>query len=212
GAFAFALVVWLAGGAAVDLAERIKLFRAPIRDSLARAKGLPRAAWGASIAHAGLALFALGATGLSLWKSETVQLMAEGDTAEVAGYVVTLQSVERLHGPNYEAERASFLAEKNGRSFSLSGERRFYPVRRMETSEAAIRGHGPGDLYISFGENTSGRGWPVRLFFNPFVGCLWWGAAVTAFGGLVAFSDRGRKPAKLRRENTTPISAEAAPA
>jgi cytochrome c-type biogenesis protein CcmF len=82
----------------------------------------------------------------------------------------------------------------------------------METSEAAIHGDGPGDLYISFGENTSGRGWPVRLFFNPFVGCLWWGAAVTAFGGLVAFSDRGRKPAKLRRVQPKPAVVEAASA
>jgi len=212
GAFAFALVIWLGAGAVTDIAERIKLFRAPLGDSLGRAKGLPRAAWGASIAHAGLAVFALGAAGLSLWKSETVQLMAEGDVAEVAGYSVTLQSVERLRGPNYEAERATFVAEKSGQSFALSGERRFYPVRRMETSEAAIKAHGPGDLYISFGENTSGRGWPVRLFFNPFVGCLWWGAGVTAFGGLVAFSDRGKKPAKLRRAQPKPAIPEAAPA
>ncbi len=212
GAMAAALVVWLAGGAVVDLSGRVKLFAVPISDTWARAKGLPRAAWGASIAHAGLALFALGAAGLSLWKSETVMLMAEGDTAEVAGYSVTLKSVERLQGPNYEAERAQFLAMKSGKSFSLSGERRFYPVRRMETSEAAISGHGPGDLYISFGENTSGRGWPVRLFFNPFVGCLWWGAAITALGGLFAFSDRGRKPARSRRTKSSPELAEAAPA
>ena len=83
----------------------------------------------------------------------------------------------------------------------------------METSEAAIRAHGVGDLYISFGENTSGRGWPVRLFYNPFVGCLWWGAGLTAFGGLVAFGDRGRKPARLKRKKPAPAgSAEAAPA
>ncbi len=212
GAFSFALVVWLAGGAILDISGRIKLFRAPISDSLSRARGLPGAAWGAAIAHTGLALFALGAVGLSLWKSETVQLMAQGDKAEVAGYAVTLQSVERLQGPNYEAERATFLAAKGGKSFTLSGERRFYPVRQMETSEAAIRGHGPGDLYISFGENTSGRGWPVRLFFNPFVGFLWWGAGVTALGGFVAFTDRGRKPAKLRRPKMNPIDPEAAPA
>ena len=212
GAFSLALVVWLAGAAAIDIAERIKLFRAPASDSFNRAKGLPGAAWGAAIAHGGLALFALGAAGLSLWKAETVALMAEGDTAAVAGYEVTLQSVERVAGPNYDAERAVFLARKNGDVFTLSGERRFYPIRTMETSEAAIRAHGPGDLYISFGQNTTGRGWPVRLFFNPFVGCLWWGAAVTAFGGLVAFGDRGRKPAKLRKREAAPADAKAAPA
>lgn len=213
GAFALMLVVWLAGGAMSEIAQRTKLFRAPIKDSLSRARGLPGAAWGAALAHMGLALFALGAAGLSLWKSEEVVLMAEGDQAAVAGYNVTLTSVERLRGPNYEAERAVFSATKGGETFTLSGERRFYPIRGMETSEAAIRAHGPGDLYISFGENASGRGWPVRLFYNPFVGCLWWGAGLTAFGGLVAFADRGRRPARLNRKIAVkPGDMEAAPA
>ncbi|MFC2953373.1 heme lyase CcmF/NrfE family subunit [Marinicaulis aureus] len=212
GAFAMGLVVWLAGGAMIDIAGRINLFRAPFSQSLARAKGLPGAAWGAAIAHCGIALFAVGAASMSLWKTEVVQLMAEGDRAEIAGYSVTLQSVERISGPNYEAERATFLATKNDQRVMLAGERRFYPVRGMETSEAAIRARGMNDLYISFGANKSGNGWPVRLFFNSLVGFLWLGAAVTAFGGLVAFGDRGRKPAKLRDRKPAPAAVEAAPA
>jgi cytochrome c-type biogenesis protein CcmF len=213
GAFSIMMVIWLAGGALTEIAQRIKLFGGSFGDTLSRARGLPAAAWGSTLAHLGLALFAFGAAGISLWKSEEVVLMAEGDISEVAGYAVTLKSVERLRGPNYEAERATFSAAKGGESFTLSGERRFYPIRQMETSEAAIRAHGVGDLYISFGENTSGRGWPVRLFYNPFVGCLWWGAGLTAFGGLVAFGDRGRKPARLKRKKPAPAgSAEAAPA
>jgi len=82
----------------------------------------------------------------------------------------------------------------------------------METSEAAIRARGAGDLYISFGENTTGRGWPVRLFFNPFVHCLWWGAGLTAFGGFIAFADRGRRPARLRRPAPAAGGLETAPA
>ncbi|MEX6634277.1 heme lyase CcmF/NrfE family subunit [Hyphococcus lacteus] len=212
GAIGIALVAWLAVGAISEIAFRIKLFRAPVSDSVKRAKGLPGAAWGAALSHFGLAIFALGAIGISLWKTETVALMTEGDVAEVAGYSVTLTSVERLRGPNYEAERATFSAQKKGEKFSLSGERRYYPIRGMETSEAAIRAQGLSDLYISFGENTSGRGWPVRLFFNPFVAFLWWGAAVTALGGFVAFADRGRKPAKLRKKNPAAKPIEVATA
>ncbi|WP_425409031.1 heme lyase CcmF/NrfE family subunit [Hyphococcus sp.] len=213
GAFALMLVVWLAGGSLSEIVQRTKLTRIPFRESFARARGLPGATWGAALAHIGLALFAFGAAGISLWKSEEVALMAEGEQAQVAGYVVTLSSVDNLVGPNYEAERAVFSATKGGETFALSGERRYYPIRGMETSEAAIRSHGPGDLYISFGENTSGRGWPVRLFYNPFVGCLWWGAGLTAFGGLVAFADRGRRPARLKRKKTKQSEAlEVAPA
>ncbi len=212
GAFAVMLVVWLAGGALIDIIGRTKLFRVPLKDSLARARGLPGAAWGAVIAHSGLALFAFGAAGASLWNAEHVALMAEGDSAEISGYEVTLTSVEQFRGPNYEAERASFMARRGADEFEISGERRFYPIRGMETSEAAIRAHRVGDLYVSFGANQTGRGWPVRLYYKPFVGCLWWGAALTALGGLVAFTDRGRKPARLRRRrHASPAGMKVAP-
>ena len=200
GAAAFGLIVWLAGGAVMDIAERVKLFRIALSASWRRALGLPRAAWGAALAHGGLALFAVGAVGVSLWRAESIQLMQVGDSVEVAGYEVTLTSVDQIQGPNYVAERAVFKAAKNGHAILMDGERRFYPVRRMQTTEAAIRPHLYGDLYISFGENTTGKGWPVRVFFNPFVGCLWWGAAMAALGGAASISDRGRKPAKAYKK------------
>ncbi|MEQ8934449.1 MAG: heme lyase CcmF/NrfE family subunit, partial [Amphiplicatus sp.] len=198
GAGMIALVVWLAAGTLTDFAGRIRLFRAPIKDSLARARGLPRAAHGATIAHLGLALFAFGAAGISIWKDERILIMKPGESVAFAGYDVALKSVENARGPNYEAERAVYEARKGGARFELVGERRFYPIRAMQTTEAAISPRATGDLYISFGENTGG-GWPVRLHFFPLVGCLWWGTAVTAFGGALAMSDRGRKPAKVKR-------------
>ncbi|MEQ8177052.1 MAG: heme lyase CcmF/NrfE family subunit [Amphiplicatus sp.] len=212
GAGMIALVVWLAAGTLTDFTGRIKLFRAPLKDSLARARGLPRAAHGATIAHLGLALFAFGAAGISIWKNERILMMTPGESVAFAGYDVTLKSVQNGRGPNYEAERAVYEARKNGARFELVGERRFYPIRAMQTTEAAISPRATGDLYISFGENTGG-GWPVRLHFFPLVGCLWWGAAVTALGGALAMSDRGRKPAKAKRTAIAATSrAEAAPA
>lgn len=195
---AMALVAWLAVGAFTDIAERAKVFRAPA-GALHRLASLPRAAWGATLAHFGIALFALGAAGVSIWKTEEIVRMAEGDTVTVAGYDVTLINVRDLEGRNYVAERATFEAAKGGSTLTLVGERRFYPVRGMQTTEAGISARAFGDLYISFSENASGAGWPVRILFHPFVGCLWWGAAVTALGGAFAVSDRGRKPARARQ-------------
>jgi len=199
GAAAIALVVWLVGGTLIDLGGRVKAFRAPAGDSLRRARTLPRSVLGGALAHIGLAVFASGVAGVSLWKSEEILFMQEGDRVEIAGYGVTLNNVTRLNGPNYVAERATFDARKGaGATFELTGERRFYPVRRMQTTEAAIKRRGLGDLYISTGEAVDGKGWPVRLFFNPLVACLWYGAAIAAFGGGLAMTDRGRKPARLR--------------
>ncbi len=200
GAGLIGLIVWLIGGVFVDLASRTGLFRMPIARSFERLRGLPRSAIGVSLAHGGLALFALGVAGVSLWKTEEIFLMNPGQKVDVAGYEISLNSVEIIRGANFEAEQAKFNAIKNGREIALSGERRFYPVRRMQTTEAAIRAQRFGDVYITFGENADGRGWPVRVYFNPLVGCLWWGAAIAVLGGFLGLTDRGKIPAKKREE------------
>ena len=202
GAGAIALIVWLGAGAFADVAGRVKLGQISVGASLKRLNGLPRSAVGAALAHGGLALFAFGVAGMGLWKTEEVLLMQEGDQALVSGYEITLKSVETIQGPNYIAEHSKFSAIKSGRAFTLEGERRFYPVRQMQTTEAAISARAFGDLYISVGENT-GNGWPVRIFFNPFVGALWWGGALCALGGALALSDRGRKPKKVQTPQAT---------
>src|SRR5882762_1376749 len=49
-------------GTALEYGERIKLFRAPLRDSWQRASALPRAAYGMTMAHLGVAVLVAGVT------------------------------------------------------------------------------------------------------------------------------------------------------
>jgi cytochrome c-type biogenesis protein CcmF len=213
GGFAIALVAWLVLGVLTDLKERGNVFRVPLNESLERLRRLPRAAWGGSLAHLGLAVFALGVAGLSLWKEEKIIFMQEGETAAIAGFDVRLAKVESVDGPNYVAERATFEAARPGRAtITMTAERRFYPVRGTQTTEAAIRAHAFGDLYVTLGEATPGKGWPVRLFFNPFVGALWWGCAIVVLGGVLSISDRGRRPRRARSKRAAPIGLKAAQA
>src|SRR5690606_28786669 len=55
------LGAWLILGALAETAERTRLFRAPLAETLRRARGLPMGAWGMTLAHAGLGVFVLGA-------------------------------------------------------------------------------------------------------------------------------------------------------
>src|SRR5690606_32828717 len=48
------LGAWLITGALVEIAERVRLFRAPWGEVGRRTTGLPRGAWGTTLAHAGL--------------------------------------------------------------------------------------------------------------------------------------------------------------
>src|SRR3546814_20157653 len=72
---------WLFVGARVEWAGRIKLFRAPLRNSLARAAGLPRAAHGMTLAHAGLAVAIAGMIASTARKAEEIRMILPGATA-----------------------------------------------------------------------------------------------------------------------------------
>ena len=195
-ACAAALALWAGGGALLDLARRIKLFSAP-KQSLARLRGLSRPYIGMTIAHLGLAIVIIGAMGAGVWRSETVRLMNVGDAIVAGGYSATLARVESVEGPNYLSETAQFDLAKSGRALSsLLAERRYYPVRQMQTTESAIRTTLLGDFYLAFGERHNDAGWVVKAWYNPLVFWLWLGAGLMALGGVVAaLPAPARKPA-----------------
>jgi cytochrome c-type biogenesis protein CcmF len=73
----------------------------------------------------------------------------------------------------------------------MQPEKRFYPVQRMPITDAAIHTNGLADLYAVITEPTGTEGaWVVRLYHNPLVPWIWFGAIIMALGGLVSLSDR----------------------
>ena len=87
-AIGIGLAVWLAMGTLTEWAERIKLFRAPLADSLRRAMNLPRASYGMTIAHLGMAVCIAGMVGASAWKQEHIDVMQPGQTITLGSYTV----------------------------------------------------------------------------------------------------------------------------
>jgi cytochrome c-type biogenesis protein CcmF len=219
------LAAWLAAGALVELAERIRLFRMPLRDSLRRAASLPRAAWGMTIAHFGLGVMVAGITAMSAWQIERVQLMRAGDTIDIAGYTLLFKGTERADGANYYARRGVFEVTRDGRAVTtLYPEKRFFYVQGTTTTEAAIRTNFLADLYVvlSESEDASALGgqpaylaepkpdalWTARIYHNPLVPWIWLGAVVTVIGGIVSLTDRRhRVGAPSRTRATTPAAA-----
>jgi cytochrome c-type biogenesis protein CcmF len=204
-AFGMALAAWVAVGALVELAERVRLFRVPAGESLARAAGLPRAAWGMTVAHFGVGIFIAGVTASSAWQSEKVQLVKPGETINVAGYNFTFKGAVEEQGPNYVAQRGTFEVTRNGRPVAtLYPAKRFYPVQRQTTTEAAIHTLWIADLYAVIGDPDEGSresgapafplrndgAWAARLYFNPLVPWIWLGALIMAFGGGLSLTDR----------------------
>jgi cytochrome c-type biogenesis protein CcmF len=206
-ALGFGVAAWLVLGSAVELGDRIGLFRLAPGDTFRRAAGLPPAAWGLAIAH--------GAGGIIAFRTESIQLMRPGEEIMVAGYSLRFDGATAVRGPNYTAARGQFTVSKNGDIVTvLTPEKRNYPAEGSNTTEAGIRTTIAGDLYTVLGEQTSNGAWSTRIYFNPLVAWIWIGAILMAVGGMVSLTDRryrvgAPKPAKSRSKKPAPGTAEA---
>jgi cytochrome c-type biogenesis protein CcmF len=190
GALGFALATWVAVGSLSELAERIALFRIPLAHSLQRLAGLPRSAIAMTVAHLGLGVMVLGMTASSTGRVETILVMQPGQSTQIAGYEVRFLGVATVEGPNYTAQRGTFEVWRGGELITaLHSEKRFFPVERQTTTEAAIDTNLLRDLYFVLGD-PSGDGWTVRLYVNPLVFWIWGGAGIMAVGGLISLTDR----------------------
>ena len=204
----FAIAGWLGGGALKELADRLLLFKIPFRNSLLRAKGLPKSAYGMTLAHLGIAIFVCGASADSAWRSEVVFNAKEKDQTQIAGFNLKLQKVDRLKGPNYETERAHILVTKDSKTVAnLYPERRFYPVQQMLTTEATIYSTVMADLYATIGEGDKRNGWVLRIWYNPLIPWIWLGCLLMVLGGFISLTDRRLRigaPEKRKGNYKTP--------
>ncbi|SPJ25662.1 heme lyase CcmF/NrfE family subunit [Palleronia abyssalis] len=173
---------------------RIKLFNLPLSQSLRRARNLPRAAHGMTLAHLGVAMLVLGFVGSTAWKEERVLFAEPRTTVEIAGFEVVFDGVERLRGPNYIAQQGQLRVLKDGREIALlRPERRSYPVAGTSTTESAIRSTLTGDLYVTISEpaaDTASGQWNLRVLYEPLVNWIWIGAMMLVLGGSLSLSDR----------------------
>jgi cytochrome c-type biogenesis protein CcmF len=190
-ALGMGLAAWLVLGALVDLAERTALFRGSLGQSWRRLRGLPRSALGGVVAHAGVGLLVLGITGATMLRSERIATVAVGDTVELAGSDVRLVSVTEERGPNYIATVGIFRAEKAGQILhEIRSEKRFFPVEGQPTTKPGIVTSPLVDHYYVLGDQAPDGRWTVRLYREPFVVWIWWGAGIVGLGGLISLSDR----------------------
>jgi len=213
---AIAVAVWLFFATLREWALRVKLGSAPLAESWRRARGLPRASHGMTLAHAGLAVCILGFTGSSAWKDEVIRFGAPGTEVSIAGFDLRLEKVERLRGPNYFSDMGTFTVTRDGEPVAvMRPERRSYPVAQSQTTEAAIRSTIAGDLYVSItapaDEEAQAAGmWTMRILYEPLVGFIWLGTFMLVGGGLLSLSDRRLRVGAPRRSRVP--SAVATPA
>ena len=203
-ALAFAGAAWMIVGAAAEIVERIRLFRLPAGNSLARLRGLPIAAFGAALAHAGMGITVAGIAGMSL-ASQQVVLIRPGQTIDAVGMRWTLESLTDGVGENYSERFANLRVVRPGADdLMMHPSRRTFPVQRVTTTETSIHTTGFADIYAVLGEERDGAA-VMRLHYNPLAPEIWLGALVMAFGGFLSLADRRvRVGAPARRSAAIP--------
>ena len=144
------------------------------------------------IAHIGIGLLIIGATGTSILKKEKIQFQDLNQKISISNFEVRFEGIKNNEGPNYLNQVGIFKIYKDKKYIkTLYPERRFYNSREQVTTEAAIHSTFAGDLYIAIGEkNTASNtfSWTTRIWFNPFTIWIWIGVLFLGVGGLVSLT------------------------
>ena len=196
-----ALGAWAIAGAVMDSTQALPA---------ARARTARFAAAGRALAHAGVGFIALGAAADASRAPELNVALAPGESVEVAGRTLTLESVRRADGPNYMADRAR-LTVNGGEDGVIAPERRFYPAADQTTREVALRAGVDGELYVSIGEargrQDGATAFEIRAAFHPLIWALSLGAILIVLGGALATYARVSAGAPVRRSTPAGVAA-----
>ncbi len=207
------LAVFVILGAFVDIGSRIAS-GSSAGAMLSRAIGLPRAAWGTALAHAGVGVTLLGlaATG---WGVEKIAAMRMGDSVDIGHWQITLDNVAPRPGPNYRETVAHMTIRSGGNVVAqIEPSRRFFNSRRMTTSQAGLLNVSLGQIYVVISDQESEGPLDTRLYWKPFVSLIWLGPFIMAIGGAISLTDRRirlgvAQRSKRRREPAVkPMAAE----
>jgi cytochrome c-type biogenesis protein CcmF len=184
------LAAWMAAAALTELAERLRLFRAPWDEVRRRAFNQPRASYGMTLAHIGLAVSVAGIAA-STFQQERIVMMHLGDRIPLAGYTLRFDGIGKREGDNFTADAAEFtLLEGNRVIAHLAPERRFFPLQQQTVSKTSIHTDFLADFYLALGDPDDKGGWAVRAYWKPLVPFIWIGGVIMALGGAVSLSDR----------------------
>jgi cytochrome c-type biogenesis protein CcmF len=148
--------------------------------------------WGMLIAHAGVAVFVIGVTVVSIYEREDDVRLVVGESQKLGAYDLELMSLGRLQGENYTAIAGQVQVRQHGATVAMmQPEKRFYQTQpNNPMTEAGINATLAGDWYVSLGEGLGDGSWSARIQYKPLVRFIWGGALLMALGGAIAAADR----------------------
>ena len=138
------------------------------------------------IAHCGLGLLIISIALNDNLSSERALNIKINETEIYKDYQITLKNLRMVPGPNFDSVKADFLIENpNGKTFTLTPEKRKYFARGQVTTETAIHASFLKDIYLTIGDQLDDGSWIVNIQFNIFIRWIWFSAIMMVVAGLL---------------------------
>jgi cytochrome c-type biogenesis protein CcmF len=106
-----------------------------------------------------------------------------GDSVIIDQQKFLFKELQQVPHSNYMSFVATVVVDNQK---ILQPEKRFYSIRSMSMTEAAI----DGSLFLTLGEKITNESWAFRIQNKPLVHWIWFGGFLMAFGALISIFDK----------------------
>ena len=160
---------------------------------------VPIATWGMVVAHFGIAVALFGMASETAFSEERLAAVQVGGSTDVGPWVVTLEEVHPVAGPNWTAIEGGLLASYKGSDpIRITPQSRNFWAPPQETTESVLATRWNGQLYAVIGNQAEDGRWQLRLWWKPFVTLIWYGGLLVSLGGVLAIIGRLQTDLKRR--------------
>jgi cytochrome c-type biogenesis protein CcmF len=173
--------------------------------------GKNRRRYGGYIVHLAMVMMALGILGIELFQTQTQATIAQGGEINLGQYTIQMKSLSVFDtNDGRNVARAVVAVYKDGQYMGdLYPRRDYYYDSQQPMTIAGVRSTYQDDLYVILvdWQPLSTTGATFKVYHNPLVNWLWWGALLLLVGGIVA-AFPVKDPERVAIHKTVPAPAK----
>jgi len=179
--------------------------------------GRNRRRYGGFIVHLGITVIGIGVIGSTLFQQETQRTLAVGDSLELGGYTLRLDTVDlgQIADDGRVMDIANLTLLRDGSELARIRPRLdFYPQAQGMNTMTIAGAHSTleNDFYVllsGYEQTNPGDSATLsatfKVYLNPLVNLVWWGGIILIIGTVISTLPNETAPARARR----PLEARA---
>ncbi len=168
--------------------------------------------YGGFIVHAGVVLVFVGIISSSMFQSETLQTIRQGESFQIRNYALRYDGMFQRNDPEKDVVFAEVTIIRDGREIGkLFPEKQFHHKSQQPVTEVAIRHRLKEDLYLILSGWDEEGNVTFHAYVNPLIMLFWIGVLVMALAGVfILLPDRKSGEAAAAKSSRQEVRDEAA--